>query len=114
MVSTKKSNTKEFIQKAIKIHGAKFNYDKVNYKNSNIKVFIVCNDCENILNITPNNHLRGNGCAYCSKNKKYTTDTFIEAARKIHENSYNYIKVIYKGSKIKVCIICNTCNLTTI
>ena len=33
----------EFIEKAIKIHGDKFNYDLVEYINSKTKVKIKCN-----------------------------------------------------------------------
>lgn len=40
------------------------------------------------------------------KQVKYTTDTFIEKAKKIHGDKYNYSKVNYVNSKAKVCIIC--------
>lgn len=37
---------------------------------------------------------------------KKTTEQFIEDARKVHGNKYDYSKVEYKSNKIKVCIIC--------
>ena len=37
---------------------------------------------------------------------KYTTETFIIAARKIHGNKYDYSKVVYINSTTPVCIIC--------
>lgn len=38
--------------------------------------------------------------------KIVTTDIFIEKAKSIHGNKYDYSKVIYKKAKEKVCIIC--------
>ena len=38
----KKLTTEEFIEKAIKIHGNKYNYNKVEYKKSYIKIMIIC------------------------------------------------------------------------
>lgn len=38
--------------------------------------------------------------------KKLTTEEFIEKARKIHGNKYDYSKVVYVNSQTKVCIIC--------
>jgi hypothetical protein len=38
--------------------------------------------------------------------KKLTTEEFIEKARLKHGDKYDYSKVDYQGSKVKVCIIC--------
>ena len=38
----KQGNTEEFIRKAKKIHGDKYNYSKVKYKNNSTKVCIIC------------------------------------------------------------------------
>ena len=38
--------------------------------------------------------------------KLKTTEEFINDSKKIHGNKYDYSKVVYKGSKSKVCIIC--------
>jgi hypothetical protein len=39
---------------------------------------------------------------------RYTTLSYIEKAREIHSNSYDYSKVIYKNSHTKITIICPT------
>lgn len=39
---TKKLTTKDFIEKAKKVHGDKYDYSKVNYERSTIKVCIIC------------------------------------------------------------------------
>ena len=38
--------------------------------------------------------------------RKLTTEIFIERARGIHGDKYDYSKVEYKDNKTKVCIIC--------
>ncbi len=53
-------------------------------------------------------HLQKYGCPKCSKNKKLTTEEFIERSKKIHgDNRYDYSKVKYVNAHTKICIICN-------
>ena len=40
--------------------------------------------------------------------RKKTTEEFIQKAREIHGNKYDYSKVKYINNKEKVCIICPT------
>ena len=42
---SKKLSTEQFIEKAKLIHGDKYDYSLVEYKNSKTKVKIKCNDC---------------------------------------------------------------------
>ena len=104
---TEKKTTEQFIQEAIKIHGIRYDYSKVNYINANTKVCIICPEHGEFWQ-EPHSHLNGNGCGKCV-GKGFTTEEFIEKARKIHGNKYDYSKVDYKGAKIKVCIICPRC-----
>ena len=52
----KKLTTKEFIKKAQKIHENKYNYNKVDYVTSHIKVLITCPEHGDFPQ-TPNSHL---------------------------------------------------------
>jgi len=54
------NDTKYFIQKAIAVHGNKYDYSKTVYVKSNAKVIITCK-IHGDFEITPNNHLRGRG-----------------------------------------------------
>jgi hypothetical protein len=106
----KKLTTKEFIEKAKKIHGNKYDYSKVEYLDSRTKVCITCTKHGEFWQ-TPNSHLQGQGCPVCgkingAKNKTYTTEEFIERARKIYGNKYDYSKVKYERNDKKVSIIC--------
>ena len=38
--------------------------------------------------------------------KAFNTELFIEKAKEIHGNKYDYSKVVYVNNKTKVCIIC--------
>lgn len=97
--------TKEFIQKAIEIHGNKYDYSKVEYKNNKTKVCIICLKHGEFWQI-PNSHLNGSECPKCS-GKFLDKEYFIEKANKIHNNKYDYSKLVYLGNKTKVEIICS-------
>lgn len=98
----------QFIKEARFIHGDKYDYSKVNYINCKIEVEIICNNCKNTFYQIPNNHiLYGNGCRSCSiKNRTKKLPEFISQANLVHNNKYDYSKVIYKNTGIKVIIIC--------
>ena len=51
-------------------------------------------------------HLSGCGCPKCGGSSQLVTQQFIEKARKIHGDKYDYSKVKYVNSHTKVCIIC--------
>ena len=101
----KKLTTEEFIEKACKIHGNKYDYSKVKYVNSETKVCIICPKHGEFYQ-TPHSHLTGEGCPKCCKTLKTTTKEFIKKAREIHGDKYDYSKVEYKNNKTPVCIIC--------
>ena len=112
-INKKTSNTEEFIIKAKKIHGNKYNYDLVKYLLNKSKVKIFCNICNKIFLQSPITHLRGAGCFICAINAtKSNIEDFILKARKIHDNKYNYDLVKYVNSRTKVKILCNDCNNT--
>ena len=105
IVALNTSNTDDFIKKAILVHGNKYDYSKTKYKKSDEKVCIICPQHGEFWQ-TPNNHLGGDGCSLCSKKRKKTTESFIEEAKKIHGDEYDYSKVKYTNNRTKVCIIC--------
>lgn len=102
-----KDNLKTFIQKAKEAHGDKYDYSLVEYKNSSTKIKIICPK-HGVFEQTPNNHLRGCGCLSCSfLNKASAKEQFIEKARKVHGNKYDYSLVDYKNNYTKIKIICS-------
>lgn len=104
-----KKTREEFIEQAKIIHGDKYDYSKVEYKTTHDKVCIICPEHGEFWQ-TPHNHLKGEGCPICAKDKisrlKYTQDEFISKAKEIHGNKYDYSKVNYHNVTDKICIIC--------
>ncbi len=101
----KKLTTIDFVNRAILKHQNKYNYDKVDYKNSIKKVIITCKKHGDFLQI-PSNHLFGHGCIECSGKTQKNTQRFIEESNKMHNHNYNYDKVVYINSHSKVIITC--------
>lgn len=100
-----KYNKNIFIKKAKKVHGDKYDYSLVDYRNIKTKVEIIC-PLHGKFKQTPNCHLNGNGCPKCSEFSLQSTKSFIAKAIKFHGNKYDYSKTNYKGSKEKILIIC--------
>ena len=102
----KKKTQEQFILEAKEVHGDKYDYSKVEYMKSSIKVIITCNQHGNFEQ-RPNDHLRGNGCPLCAGNNFIKTqEQFIQEAVEKHCDKYDYSKVDYKTTNTKVIIIC--------
>jgi len=94
-----------FIKRAIEVHKNKYDYSKVKYINLNTKVTIIC-PIHGDFQQTPSKHLSGQNCPICSGNKKISTNEFIERAKNIHKNKYDYSKSKYVGALKQTIIIC--------
>lgn len=95
-----------FVKKASNIHGNRYDYSKTKYLNAKVSVIITCNihgDFEQ----KPYSHLSGNGCLECSILEKTSNNVgFIDKAKLIHSDKYDYAKVKYINNKKKVIINC--------
>ena len=102
----KKLTTDEFIQKAQRVHGNKYDYSKVNYKGSLNTVTIICKIHGEFLQ-NPYNHLAGNNCSLCKSHPNTSTiSKFITKSNNIHNFKYDYSKFIYVNNYTKGIIIC--------
>jgi len=107
----KKLTTEEFIEKAKLVHGDKYDYSLVDYKDSKEKVIVICS-IHNKFELTPNSHLRGNGCKACgvevrASKQRGDKELFLKKAKEIHGDRYDYSKVDYFNSITEVEIICD-------
>ena len=105
-----RSSKKNFIEKAKKIHGSKYQYKNVVYVNAFTKVSITCKSHGDFMQI-PNSHLKGRGCPICGleKNHKavsFTFDIFVGRAQQVHGKKYGYIKKSFISLGQKTQIIC--------
>ena len=107
----KRSTTEQFIAKSKEIFGNKYTYEKTKYITAKTPVIITC-PIHGDFEVNPHYHLtRFCGCKLCkneaiSKSKTSNTEQFIEKAKRIHGDRYNYSKVNYVNAHTPVCIIC--------
>lgn len=111
----KKVTTDDFILKARKVHGQKYNYSKVDYKNNRTKIIISCEE-HGVFLQTPNDHLAGYGCKECGTKKRAESKTksheeFVtHAIQKTGNVEAVYKYDVYKGEKHKFKFYCPKCN----
>ena len=107
----KKKTTEEFIEDAKKIHGNRYDYSLVDYKNSHTKVKIIC-PIHGVYEQVPYTHMNaGGGCNKCAiefkaRNLSLTKEQFINKSNQIHNNKYDYSLSEYKNNSTKIKIIC--------
>lgn len=114
-------NTSEFIEKAIQIHNGKYDYSQTTYVNSRTKVTIICPK-HGSFEQKAVSHLQGSGCPKCARvwsdehrknlqkssraSRGMTTEEWIERAKKIHGDKYDYSQTVYVNQRTNVKIIC--------
>jgi len=100
----------KFIEEAKLVHGDRYDYSNLNFKNTRTKVAIKC-AVHGIFYQNIYSHLNGINCSKCSdlitsfKNRT-TVEEFIRKSNLIHKNKYNYPNIEYKRLHDKVEIIC--------
>lgn len=100
----------QFVSDAQKTHGTRYGYANAFYLGANKKLEIVCN-AHGVFWQTASSHLRGAGCPKCKtvtlrKAFKKTTAQFIQEARSVHGDRYDYSQADYTSAKTKITIIC--------
>ncbi len=64
-----RSNTEQFIAKAKRVHGDKYDYSLVSYETARLPVKIVC-PAHGEFEQRPHHHLSGNGCRKCAVDRR--------------------------------------------
>ena len=105
----KRYTTESFIKKAKEIHND-YIYDKTNYIDSLSKVTVTCPK-HGDFNIRPDMLLQGQGCPLCKNEKLSIINSdnyfsFVNKAKKVHDNKYDYSKSVYVNSRTKITITC--------
>lgn len=98
-----------FIDAAEEVHGDRYEYPVQEYAGPKAKVTIVCH-IHGEFQQTAVAHLTGSGCKRCNLSAgtlRYTTDTFIEKAKIVHEGrNYDYSKTVFVSGHDNVIVIC--------
>lgn len=93
-----------FLEKAKEVHGDKYAYTEAVWKGYKHKIAIRCPE-HGVFYQLPVSHLKGTGCIKCA-GKYLDKEMFLEKARAIHGDKYDYSQVDFKGARVKVKIIC--------
>ena len=107
---TRAFTTSQFIKKAIRVHGNKYDYSKTYYVNNRTEITIICAAHGRFYQL-PRVHFSGHGCPRCGANTsrkdlRKTKSKFIQDAFQVHGDSYDYSKVEYINNYTKVKISC--------
>jgi hypothetical protein len=93
----------KFMEDARKVHGDKYEYPE-KYIRSLTAIDMVCPH-HGVFKQSPKSHLVGKGCRKCGKTAVKTLEKFIEDARKVHGDKYEYPDE-YTNKKTKLKIVC--------
>ena len=106
---SKRDNLSTFVKKAVEVHGAKYNYESVEYVDSSTKVAIVCPEHGTFYQ-SPAKHLSGQNCPECSRRKvvahhKQSQEELLARCRSVHADRYDYNKVDWSLSVVQPVVI---------
>ena len=105
-VNRNKDAFRRFVEQANTIHDNKYTYHQQSYVNTTTPMDIECK-IHGVFRQRPNNHISGKtGCPKCGGYSKSSTGEFIERANSVHDNKYDYSKVVYRYAQEKVIITC--------
>lgn len=102
----KNLTTEEYIIRAKKAHGDRYDYSSTVYIDSTTKIDVICK-MHGKFTVIPHDHLDKN-CFQCTCTPKKTNEDFIKDSIKIHGDKYKYDKTDYNTSHIAVIITCKT------
>lgn len=106
--------TTEFVAKARKIHGRKYDYSRVRYVNVDTPVEVICRKHGSFFP-SPWNHSKREpptGCPKCGDHRGSTKvrerhkNAFVARAIAVHGKAYDYSKTVYKDARSKLTIVC--------
>ncbi len=102
--------TEEFISRARRVHGNKYDYALVEYSVTRVPVKIICRE-HGEFEQTPTKHLGGHGCQTCGRlaaanARRSNTEQFIAKAKRVHGDKYDYSLVSYETTALPVKIVC--------
>jgi len=88
-----KLSVKRFIERAIKIHGNKYDYSLSKYINYRTKIKIICPVHGEFLQV-PQSHLRGSGCRLCNISKgEMKIEKFLIEKNFYYEREKSFLKI---------------------
>lgn len=104
------------LDRAKEIHGNAYNYDQIreeDIKGDKSKIPLKCNTCLYEWAPIIGSHINSkSGCPNCAANVSWTLEKFLDRAKEIHGNAYDYSQIReehIRGHKSRIPLKCNTC-----
>ena len=117
LLMVRKYTLEIFLERAHQVHGDKYDYSQIkeeDIKGAYAKVLPLCRTCDYQWPVTIHSHINGkSGCPSCSGNVPWVLTYFLERARQVHGDKYDYSNIKeedIKGAYTKVLPICRTCD----
>lgn len=105
-INNSRLSVEKFITNATKVHGRRYNYDRVTIMSNRDDVTIGCPE-HGYYQQPARSHLAGHGCPKCALVRtRNSLETFIKQAKSVHGNVYKYDKSVYVNSKTKLIVTC--------
>jgi hypothetical protein len=106
----KKIDSEEFFKRCLDIHGDFYDYSESVFTTPNAKIIIGCPKHSKFLQ-SPRDHMRNHGCPKCAIEKntdncRWTLEEFLEIAKGIHGERYDYSDVVYINSDTTITFSC--------
>ena len=103
-------STDTFLKRAFEVHGDLYDYSKSEYLGAEKPIIITCKIHGDFVT-RARVHIRGAGCPIClnesfSLRYRDSKEQFIEKARAIHGDKYDYSLSEYKNQATKIAIVC--------
>lgn len=95
----------EFIAEARAVHGDLYDYSRAVYTNAFTQMEIICPDHGPFMQ-TPASHLSGVKCHACTGYGPVSTEAFVERARAVHGDRYDYSGTVIDGMHGKADVMC--------
>lgn len=106
--SVRKYDEEYVLTKFKETHGDRYDYSKFKYSGAKTKSTFICK-IHGEFEQRPQNHMKGEGCPKCGKSigrTLKTTTEFINEAKEVHGDLYDYTYTEYKGAEKDVVIEC--------
>lgn len=103
-------NKETFIKNSLNVHGSRYDYSKVVYKDANTPVTIICQVHGEFIQKPVVHYNLKAGCQLCKGGVVSNTDTFTAKSNIVHQNEFLYDKVVYVNQSTAVEIGCKKCD----
>lgn len=100
----KKFTTEEVVSKSKEVHGDRYDYSEVNYKNAKTPINVICKE-HGLFPIRLDVHLKGRGCSKC-KGYNLEEGDLKKLVQSVYNGNYSYVSFNKDSNKIQVKMFC--------